>query len=142
MKEIDGRDKLLFREVIEKLAIEPSWIRLFERLGKRWGFLFVSMRLLGVLPLVYSQSRRVRVAPFVFQLRTRVEIQPNQEVADTFWLALSDIANNVITKAKVQVENGNRVTDSYIYRGNVIWGLTFRIINILLDKNVDGRVSH
>ncbi|MGA2783113.1 MAG: CoA pyrophosphatase [Candidatus Bathyarchaeia archaeon] len=98
--------------------------------------------ILGALPLVHSQRRSVRVAPFVFQLKTRVEIQPNREVADAFWLALSDIANNVITKTKVQVENGNLVTDSYIYRGYVIWGLTFRIINLLLDKIVDAQSTH
>jgi len=110
--------------------------------GEEVGISLREHEMLGALPLVYSESRRVRVAPFVFQLKTSVEIKPNQEVADTFWLALSDIANNVITKTKVKVENGNRVTDSYIYRGNVIWGLTFRIINILLDKNVDAQSIH
>lgn len=98
--------------------------------------------ILGALPLVYSESRSVRVAPFVFQLKADVKIQHNIEVAETFWLALSDIANNVLAKTQVQVENGNLVTDSYIYRRNVIWGLTFRIINILLDRNVDEQNIH
>jgi len=107
--------------------------------GEEVGISLREHEMLGALPLVYSQSRSARVAPFVFQLRASVKIQPNREVADTFWLSLSDIANNVITKTKVQVESRNQLTDSYIYRGNVIWGLTFRIINILVDKNVDAQ---
>lgn len=90
--------------------------------------------MLGVLPWVNTRTRRVRVAPFVFELRAGVEIQHNAEVAETFWVALREIANSLIIMSEVQVESGKLVTDSYIYREKVIWGLTFRIINILLDK--------
>jgi 8-oxo-dGTP pyrophosphatase MutT (NUDIX family) len=90
--------------------------------------------ILGVLPWVNTRTRRVRVVPFVFELRAGVEIHHNAEVAETFWVALREIANHLIIMSEVQVESGTLVTDSYILRGRVIWGLTFRIINILLDK--------
>jgi 8-oxo-dGTP pyrophosphatase MutT (NUDIX family) len=38
---------------------------------------------LGVLQLVYSQTRRVLVAPFVFQLKSDVAVRVNDEVAET-----------------------------------------------------------
>jgi len=93
--------------------------------------------LIGALPLVYARSRTVRVAPFVFQLKRTVEIQHNVEVADAFWMDLAEIANSVIKNVEVNVADGKRRTDSYVYRGNVIWGLTFRIINLLLGRNID-----
>lgn len=88
---------------------------------------------LGALPFVQGRTRRIRVAPFVFLLRVGEEIQRNVEVADAFWIPLSYIASSAIAKSEVQIESGRRLIDSYVYRGNVIWGLTFRIIKILLD---------
>jgi 8-oxo-dGTP pyrophosphatase MutT (NUDIX family) len=90
--------------------------------------------ILGVLPWVNAHTRRMRVAPFVFELKAGVQIQHNMEVEETFWVALSEIANSLIIKSEVEMERGKLVTDSYVYRGKVIWGLTFRIINILLNK--------
>ncbi|MGA3405479.1 MAG: CoA pyrophosphatase [Candidatus Bathyarchaeia archaeon] len=87
---------------------------------------------LGVLPLVYARGRRVRVAPFVFQLMTSVEIRSNMEVADVFWVPVNELANSAVTKSQVRVEGGELTVSSYIYRRIVIWGLTFRIINLLL----------
>ena len=89
---------------------------------------------LGVLPLMYARSRRVRVAPFVFLLRKSVQIRTSLEVADTFWAPVSELAGSTVIRSDVQVEEGKLTVDSYSYGGNVIWGLTFRIINILLGK--------
>ena len=96
--------------------------------------------ILGALPPVRSLTRRISVAPFVFLLKEREEIRRNVEVADAFWIPLRDLAGSVIVKSEVQMDNVRDLTDSYVYRGNVIWGLTFRIINILLDSI--GRKSH
>jgi 8-oxo-dGTP pyrophosphatase MutT (NUDIX family) len=89
---------------------------------------------LGVLPLVYARSHRVRVAPFVFQLRSNVRTHPNMEVASAFWVPLNELANCKATKSEVRVDEEELTVDSYVYRENVIWGLTFRIINLLLGK--------
>jgi len=90
--------------------------------------------LLGVLPLVYSHTRRMPVAPFVFQLRSNVAVRLNDEVAESFWVPLSELLKIRSTTSQVQVERGKLNVDCYIYDEHVIWGLTFRIINILLNK--------
>jgi len=89
---------------------------------------------LGVLPLVYARTRRVKVAPFVFLLRKSVQIHTSFEVSDTFWVPVSDLAGSAVIRREVEVEEGRLMVDSYSYRENVIWGLTFRIINMLLGK--------
>jgi 8-oxo-dGTP pyrophosphatase MutT (NUDIX family) len=90
--------------------------------------------MLGVLPLVFAHSRRVRVAPFVFRLTKPVTVQSNREVAASFWAPLSELARANVTTSEVQVLEGKLTTDSYVYMGNVVWGLTFRIINLLLGR--------
>jgi hypothetical protein len=63
---------------------------------------------------------------------TSVEIRSNMEVADVFWVPVNELANSAVTKSQVRVEGGELTVSSYIYRRIVIWGLTFRIINLLL----------
>jgi len=90
--------------------------------------------LLGQLPLVYARTRRVQVAPFVFQLKTNVIVKSNEEVAEKFWVPLSLLALSEVNRTEVKVEEGKLNVEAYIYGGNIVWGLTFRIINILLDR--------
>jgi 8-oxo-dGTP pyrophosphatase MutT (NUDIX family) len=91
--------------------------------------------LLGRLPLVYTRSRQVQVAPYVFQLKADVIVRSNEEVAESFWIPISVLEKIEAGKTEVKVEEGKLNVDAYIYRGHVIWGLTFRIINILLDRS-------
>ncbi len=92
-------------------------------------------KLLGHLPLVYARTRRVQVVPYVFELRTSAMIRPNEEVSESFW-ALLDALNEIkATKTEVEVEEGKLSVDAYIYDEHVVWGLTFRLINILLDRH-------
>ena len=90
--------------------------------------------MLGVLPLVHAHTRRVVVAPFVFQLKTKATVVLNEEVAESFWALFSELEQIEASKTEVHVEECTLTVDSYIYRGHVIWGLTFRIINVLLNK--------
>ncbi len=91
--------------------------------------------LLGHLPLVYARTRRVQVVPYVFELRTSVMIRRNEEVSNSFWAPLDSLNKIKATKTEVEVEEGKLSVDAYIYDAHVIWGLTFRIINILLDRH-------
>lgn len=102
--------------------------------GEEVGINLREHEMLGALPLVFAHTRRMRVAPFVFRLNKAVRVQPNREVADSFWVPLSELAEASATRSEVRVEEGKLTTDSYVYKGNVIWGLTFRIINLLLGK--------
>jgi 8-oxo-dGTP pyrophosphatase MutT (NUDIX family) len=90
--------------------------------------------LLGQLPLVYARTRQVQVAPFIFQLKTGVILKSNEEVAEKFWVPLSILDVSEVERTEVKVEEGKLIVDAYIYGGNTVWGLTFRIINIVLDR--------
>lgn len=90
--------------------------------------------LLGALPLVSARSGRVSVAPFVFQLKKNVLVRSNEEVAESFWVPLNTLSELKMNKCEVHVDDGDLTVDSYTCYGHVIWGLTFRIINILLGR--------
>lgn len=90
--------------------------------------------LLGRLPLVQTRTRRVQVVPYVFQLKTPVAVRGNREVAESFWVLLSALASIPASKTEVDDEEGKLSVEAYIYDAHVIWGLTFRIISLLLDR--------
>jgi len=98
------------------------------------GIELTGHELLGHLPIVTTRSRRLRVLPFVFQLKSIVSIRANEEVADAFWVPLGDLEGLEVESRDVRVDHGTLSADSYIVDGRVIWGLTFRIINLLLDR--------
>jgi len=83
---------------------------------------------------VHARTHRVQVAPYVFQLKTSVAVQSNNEVAESFWIPLDTLGRIDVRRTEVSVEEGKLEVDAYVYDGNVIWGLTFRIINILLNR--------
>jgi len=93
-------------------------------------------QMLGVLPPIRAHTRQILVAPFIFQLNSNVPVKLNDEVTESFWIPLSFLSELNGSKSDVKVENGVLTVDSYIYEGRVIWGLTFRILNILLAKNM------
>jgi 8-oxo-dGTP pyrophosphatase MutT (NUDIX family) len=90
--------------------------------------------LLGVLPFMYSHTRRMPVASYVFALKNDVAVALNDEVAESFWVPVDELSRIVATTSEVQVEGARLTVDSYVYDKHVIWGLTFRIINTLLNK--------
>jgi hypothetical protein len=63
-----------------------------------------------------------------------VILKSNEEVAEKFWVPLSILDVSEVERTEVKVEEGKLSVDGYIYGGNTVWGLTFRIINILLDR--------
>jgi 8-oxo-dGTP pyrophosphatase MutT (NUDIX family) len=91
--------------------------------------------LLGGLPFMYSRGRRVLVAPLVFKLLHEASVRLNQEVATSFWIPLDALSTMRVTRRDVRDEGLKLTVDSYVYDNRVIWGLTFRIINALLNRN-------
>ena len=91
-------------------------------------------QLLGHLPLVYARTRRVQVVPYVFELTSDAMVRKNEEVSESFWTPLSSLEKIEATRTEVDVKEGKFNVDAYSYGGHLIWGLTFRIINILLDR--------
>ncbi len=92
--------------------------------------------LLGYLPRVRAHTQRIQVVPSVFELRTSVMVRLNEEVSESFWAPLNSLAQIRATKTEVEVEEGKLSAAAYVYYEHVIWGLTFRIINILLDRTL------
>jgi 8-oxo-dGTP pyrophosphatase MutT (NUDIX family) len=90
--------------------------------------------LLGQLPLVYARSRGILVISWVFRLVRDVIVRSNEEVAASFWVPLSVLAIREASKSMVTVDDSKLIVDAYVYDGNIVWGLTFRIINVLLDR--------
>lgn len=93
--------------------------------------------LLGHLPPVTARSVRVQVAPFVFQLKSTVTVRTNDEVAESFWVPLAELQKLEVSKREVKTEEGILTADAYVYNGHMIWGLTRRIINILLNRKFE-----
>jgi len=93
---------------------------------------------LGHLPLVETRSRRMRVLPAAFQLKSAVVVHPNVEVTETFWVPLGDLEKLEVVSSEVTVEEGRLTVPSYEYEGHVIWGLTFRVLNLLLNRKTPG----
>ena len=104
------------------------------------GIELIQHELLGVLPLVTTRSRRVQVAPFAFALEFPVTVRTNSEVADSFWVPLIELAGLEPKIGEVHVEEGDLEVPSYDYEGQIIWGLTFRILNLLLGKRVENNL--
>jgi 8-oxo-dGTP pyrophosphatase MutT (NUDIX family) len=101
------------------------------------GIVLNRRELLGALPIVTTHSRRVQVAPFVFALESNVMVQMNREVAETFWLPLVELNRLEVKRREVQVEEGRLEANSFVYEGRIIWGLTFRILNLLLGRSLE-----
>jgi hypothetical protein len=55
-------------------------------------------------------------------------------VAEKFWIPLSILDASEVNETVVVVDGGKLNVEAYIYDGNIVWGLTFRIINILLAR--------
>jgi len=104
------------------------------------GIQLTGHELLGSLPIVTTRSQRLRVLPFVFRLKSTVRIQVNEEVAETFWIPLSDLEGLEAESREVRIDQGSLSADSYVVAGHVIWGLTFRIINLLLDREAQSKL--
>ena len=101
------------------------------------GIELIQHELLGALPFVMTRSQRVRVAPFVFMLEFPVAMRINREVAESFWVPLTELTRLEPQLREVHVDEGDLAVFSYDYQGRIIWGLTFRILNLLLNRNLD-----
>ncbi len=74
----------------------------------------------------------ILVRPFVFALPRRPRIQSNAEVARHLWASVSLLGSSE-RDAKVRVRQADLLVSAYHVDGEVIWGMTHRIINGLLS---------
>jgi 8-oxo-dGTP pyrophosphatase MutT (NUDIX family) len=92
--------------------------------------------LLGTMSDVVSSGLSISVKPFIFFTKAGTLIRLNpEELIEYFWIPLSFFRDrsNVSNYAIVRFGSEVRVPSYTLHGGNVIWGLTFRIINNFLS---------
>jgi 8-oxo-dGTP pyrophosphatase MutT (NUDIX family) len=89
-----------------------------------------SASFLGYMLRLKARTRDVTVVPAVFELNSRPELRPNDEVAACEWVPLTDLAKKD-ARSTYELKVGGMLVPqpSLVHRGNVIWGLTERIIS-------------
>lgn len=81
-------------------------------------------------------NRNMSIHPFIFKLLTEYDLReyvPNDEVEEAYWIPLNELSEG---KCKRFVRSFNDYWLVYCFRWKnvVIWGLTYRITNKLLDN--------
>lgn len=108
------------RETREETGIDLS---LAHRLGS-----------LPLTPTLAAGPRGVSVAPFLFWLPNAPEISLNEEVAELVWVALGDLETNRYASHHEHLHDNQRFRfPAWNIDGRVVWGLTFRILQLVLD---------
>ncbi len=110
------------RETREEVGIDV------EHDGRRLGPL-------DVLTPMSDRAPRITVSPFVFAVPAGTEARPNEEVAQAIWVPLAELAEpGAATEYLYEMEDGTVMSfPAYGTRGNVVWGLTHRILTGFLE---------
>lgn len=84
---------------------------------------------LGVMePKKSEQIPEISVLPFVYTTQRKPLIKLNEELEQYHWIKLRELSNRKIWSK----QNLNQVP-AYFIKGNVIWGLTYRILEDLIS---------
>jgi len=76
----------------------------------------------------------VVVRPFVFGLQHRPEVASTDEVATHLWASLGTLRDSAgVVEIEVGGGSGKRTVEAFVVDGQVIWGMTHRIVSPLLD---------
>ena len=99
-------------------------------------------RLLGVLDDVWPRSplpRTVVVRPYVFALDERPSLRFSGEVADAFWVPLTDLRDPALYRdTVVSLQGEDRSFPAYHLQGHVVWGLTERVLTAVVELMLAG----
>ncbi len=96
----------------------------------------VGTRLLGQLPPMHPRSsgpNGIEVTPFVFATEVAVTPTCGPEAMDAFWLPLELAASGALDGTYTY---GGAKTNypSWSYEGHVIWGLTWRVLQEVIER--------
>jgi 8-oxo-dGTP pyrophosphatase MutT (NUDIX family) len=110
------------RETLEEVGIDVG--RHGRRLGELDELAPRSARLPGIV-----------VSPFVHHLTGRVEPRPNHEVQEALWVRVDELLHpDAATEYLHDLADGNTLAfPAYDARGQVVWGMTHRILAGFLE---------
>ncbi len=75
------------------------------------------------------------IAPFVFELRASVPLQPNHEVEETIWVPLTPLTTSEYDSTKhYRYEGQDLELPAWDVQGRIVWGLTHRMLSALLEQ--------
>jgi 8-oxo-dGTP pyrophosphatase MutT (NUDIX family) len=75
------------------------------------------------------------IVPFVFELTARTPLITNHEVEEVVWVPLSFLAERSSRSTTAWHHGGAEITlPCYRWQGRVIWGLTFAMVDELLER--------
>jgi 8-oxo-dGTP pyrophosphatase MutT (NUDIX family) len=98
-------------------------------------------RLLGQLDDLAPRSARIPsivVSPFVYHVPEDSEPHPNHEVQLALWIAVDDLLHpDAVTEYLHELGDGGTLSfPAFDARGNVVWGMTHRIVTGFLEVYV------
>ncbi|MDH3290377.1 MAG: CoA pyrophosphatase [Gemmatimonadota bacterium] len=99
------------------------------------GIYLSEQELLGVLDDLAPTTPvlpPVAVRPFVFGLPKRAAVHPSPEVADSVWVSVGDLRRGA-NETTVTVRGRDLRVPAYFVGGDVVWGMTLRILNNFFD---------
>ncbi len=84
-----------------------------------------------------SGSRSIEITPFVFVTRAALEPVCGPEAVAAFWLPLDQAASGALDSTYIYPAS-QHAFPSWSYEGHVIWGLTWRILGLVLELGRQG----
>jgi len=106
----------LHREVEEEVGIN------LEEVGVELGSLSVGHPM---------RRMEMRVQPWVYGLKAKPKVSLGSEIADSFWVNLSELPSKM-QMTEIMIRKEPRSVESYLVDGKVVWGFTYRVLTELL----------
>jgi len=94
---------------------------------------------LGYMCELKAKTRDVLVVPSVFKLAAPATVTLNREVASYEWVPVGSLARKEARSTHVLRRKGAEVAfPSIVHNGMVIWGLTERILSVIIQDRAEG----
>jgi 8-oxo-dGTP pyrophosphatase MutT (NUDIX family) len=115
-RRVESPRTALYREVEEEVGIR------LEEVGVELGSLSVG-----------HPMRRIemRVQPWVYGLRTKPKVSLGSEIADSFWVNVTELPSKM-EMVEIVIRNEPRSVESFVVDGKVVWGFTYRVLTELI----------
>jgi 8-oxo-dGTP pyrophosphatase MutT (NUDIX family) len=113
------------RESHEEIALDPN-----------------AVRVLGTLDDIETFVSDYVVTPVIGWIDTQPELKPNPaEVAQVLHIPLSGLTEETRTEPGFNHEGRFLPTEAWVHEGNVIWGVTARILRLFLWRLADAGLA-